>query len=402
MSSRARRAFIGRTLEIKSTMPYARTNKNKGRPNMNPFMTPKKIWIDLDNSPHVPFFVPIMRELEKRGYSVFVTTRDCFQVCSLADLHGLQHHRIGRHYGANKLLKVLGTVWRSLQLLPRVIQERPALSLSHGSRSLLIASSLLNIPTILLFDYEFARMLPMIRPEMGIAPDAVKDPALARHFKRGLRNYRGLKEDVYVASFRPDPSFRKSLGVAEQEIMVAIRPPATEAHYHNPESEQLFQAVVDRLGNHAGVRMVILPRNEKTQRELVLRTWPGWCAEGRIILPDRALNGLNLIWHSDLVVSGGGTMNREAAALGVPVYSIFRGKIGAVDRYLAGQGRLTLLSSFADVQTKILIEHRVRPEDASFAGRTALQQIVDAIEEVAADQAVQEVRQTSHGGSVRP
>ena len=361
-----------------------------------------KIWIDLDNSPHVPFFMPIMKELEARGHSVFVTTRDCFQVCSLADLHQLHHHRIGRHYGANKLMKVLGTIWRSLQLLPRVIRERPQLSLSHGSRSLIIASSLLNIPTILLFDYEFARMLPLIRPEMGIAPDALTGPGLARHFKRGLRNYRGLKEDVYVASFRPDPSFRKSLGIAEQEIAVAIRPPATEAHYHNPESEPLFAAVVDYLGSIAGVRMVILPRNEKTQRELVQSTWPALCADGRIILPDRALNGLDLVWHSDLVVSGGGTMNREAAALGVPVYSIFRGRIGAVDRYLAQQGRLTLLESAGDVRTKILIEKRVKPQDTSFAGRTALQQIVDAIEEVAVRPAVQEVRQTSYQESVRP
>jgi len=346
--------------------------------------THKKIWIDLDNSPHVPFFIPIMQELEARGHSVYVTTRDCFQVCSLADYHHLEHHRIGRHYGANKLLKVLGTIWRSLQLLPHVLRERPALSLSHGSRSLIIASWLLNIPTVLLFDYEFARMLPVIRPELGIAPDAVTDPGLARHFKQGLRSYRGLKEDVYVASFRPDPLFRTGLGLSEQDIVVAIRPPANEAHYHNPESEPLFRAVVDRLGSCANVRMVILPRNEKAQRELILRTWPDWCADGRILLPDRALNGLDLIWHSDLVVSGGGTMNREAAALGVPVYSIFRGRIGAVDRYLAQQGRLTLLESAEDVETKIRIERRNKPQNVSFGGRTALQQIVNAIEEVAA------------------
>lgn len=132
------------------------------------------------------------------------------------------------------------------------------------------------------------------------------------------------------------------------------------------------------------------------------RTWPAWCADGRIILPDRALNGLDLIWHSDLVVSGGGTMNREAAALGVPVYSIFRGRIGAVDRYLAQQGRLTLLESAGDVRTKIRIEKRVKPRDASFAGRTALQQIVDAIEEVAVDPAVQDVRQTSLQENIKP
>ncbi len=351
-------------------------------------MINKKIWIDLDNSPHVPFFLPIAKELENKGYSVFITTRDCFQVCSLADYFHLQHTTIGRHYGANKILKVLGTLWRSIQLIPRVMRERPGLSISHGSRSLVVASTLLGIPTVLLFDYEFARLLPVIKPEMGIAPDAVTDPSLDMHFKQGVRHYQGLKEDVYVETFRPDPNFRKDLGLSEDDVVVAIRPPANEAHYHNPESEALFQAVVDHLGSFPGLRMVILPRNEKTQRELVQRTWPGWCADGRIILPNRALNGLDLIWHSDLVVSGGGTMNREAAALDVPVYSIFRGKIGAVDRYLAEQGRLTLLTSPEDVRAKIRPQKRERRREASFGGRTALREIVAAIEEAAGSRAV--------------
>jgi len=84
----------------------------------------RKVWIDLDNSPHVPFFIPIMKELAERGHSVFVTTRDCFQVCGLANYHNLKHRTIGKHYGANKLLKVLGTVWRSLQLAPVILKEK--------------------------------------------------------------------------------------------------------------------------------------------------------------------------------------------------------------------------------------------------------------------------------------
>jgi len=47
-----------------------------------------KIWIDLDNTPHVPFFKPIIRELEKRGHEVVLTARDAFQVCELADRMG--------------------------------------------------------------------------------------------------------------------------------------------------------------------------------------------------------------------------------------------------------------------------------------------------------------------------
>jgi predicted glycosyltransferase len=347
------------------------------------FDSPKiKIWIDLHNSPHVPFFIPIMKELEEKGYSVLLTTRDCFQVCSLADYYKLNHRKIGKHYGANKVLKVIGTMWRSLQLAQLVRKEKPDLSLSHGSRSLILASSLLGIPTIVLFDYEHSERLPFIKPILGIVPEVISDTDVAKDFKLGVRGYHGLKEDVYVSSFRPDRSVLQELDLREEDILATIRPPATEAHYHNPESERIFFEVVEFLGNSPDVRMVILPRNERTQRELVYKTWPKWCHDGKIIVPDEVVNGLDLIWYSDFVVSGGGTMNREAAALGVPVYSIFRGKIGAVDRHLADEGRLTIIESVQDVRSKIKPVRRVKDSEGYFGGRTALSQIVAAIEEV--------------------
>ena len=280
------------------------------------------------------------------------------------------------------MLKVLGTVWRSLQLAPTVLKEKPDLSLSHGSRSLMLLSSLLRIPTILMFDYEHVNRLPFLRPVLGIAPEVIDDPEKARSFERGLRGYRGLKEDVYVASFKPDPLFLKTLELNEGDILATIRPPATEAHYHNPESEKLFHEVVEFLGSIPDLRMVILPRNEITQRAMIYTTWPKWCEERKIIVPDHAVDGLNLVWYSDLVVSGGGTMNREAAALGVPVYSIFRGKIGAVDHYLAEKGRLTLIETVADVRAKIRPIRRLKETMTDFSDRTALKDIMDAIEKV--------------------
>lgn len=342
----------------------------------------RKIWIDLDNSPHVPFFIPIIKELEQRGHSVFLTTRDCYQVRGLADYHGLNYRTIGKHYGANKLVKILGTVWRSLQLAPIVLKEKADLSLSHGSRSLLILSSLLGIPTILVFDYEHSKGLRFMKPALGIAPEVIEGDHIAKDFKMGLRGYQGLKEDVYVATFQPDPSILQYLGVRSGEIVATVRPPATEAHYHNPESERLFNELIDFLGATPGVRIVVLPRNEKKQRDYIMSTWPEWCQNGKIIIPKKALDGINLIWHSDFVVSGGGTMNREAAALGVPVYSIFRGTLGAVDRYLAKAGRLTLIKTVADVRSKIQPIRRPKTKDVDFGGRVALQQIMAAIQEV--------------------
>jgi hypothetical protein len=159
---------------------------------------------------------------------------------------------------------------------------------------------------------------------------------------------------------------------------VTLRPPATEAHYHNPESEVLFAETLRLLASHPKVRAVTLPRNARQGQQLRAQ-WSKLIASGRMLVPSSPVNGLNLIWFSDLVVSGGGTMNREAAALGVPVYSIFRGKIGAVDRYLVQEGRLVLLENIRDVQTKIELVRWNRPSQPDRRARPALQSIVSTI-----------------------
>jgi predicted glycosyltransferase len=349
------------------------------------FKNKKTIWIDLDNSPHVPLFVPIIKELESKGHSIILTARDSFQVLGLADYYKLNYKKVGKHYGANKFLKIVGTIWRSLQLASVVIKQKPHISISHGSRALILLSSVLGIPTILMFDYEHASMLPIIKPVLGISPGVINDPGKLGHFKRGLRLYTGIKEDVYVPTFTPNSSILKELNLRDDDIIAVIRPPASEAHYHNPASDKLFLRVVELLGNASGVRMVILPRNEKVQKELIWKTWPEWCEEGKITIPGRVVDGLNLIWHSDLVISGGGTMNREAAALGVPVYSIFRGTLGAVDKYLAERGRLTLIETQQDVESKIRLVKRPKETKENVGASLALSQIMAAIGEVIED-----------------
>jgi len=317
----------------------------------------KTIWIDLDNSPHVPFFKPIIDELDNKGYKIFITARDCFQVCGLADLYHIQYKRVGRHYGKMKLLKVVGTLIRAMQLLPIAIKEKPVFSISHGSRSQLIVSYLLRIPKMIIFDYEYAKGLGIIRPKWNLGPEII--PKRKNGFKpENCLRYPGLKEDVYVSSYEPKKGFRQELGIGDSEILVTIRPPATEAHYHNPESEKLFTNVLQHLGGYENLRMLILPRNEIKQKNYIIEMWRDWYENGKILIPEHVLNGLDVIWNSDFVISGGGTMNREAAAMGVPVYSIFRGKIGDVDKYLSLKNRLVLIESEVDVKEKIFVSKR--------------------------------------------
>jgi len=336
-----------------------------------------KIWIDLDNSPHVPFFIPIIEELQKRSYSIVLTARDCFQVRDLADLFHLNCKLIGHHSGKGKFRKMAGLCFRALQLIPTIVRQKPVLAVSHCSRSQLIASAIWRVPSLVLGDYEFAKGSAFIRPTLHMCPDVIPNSALQFNSSRTLK-YPGIKEDVYVSRFVPDPGIRSQLGLREQDLVVTIRPPATEAHYHDPQSDELFEAAVEFVRKKAEVKLVALPRNEK-QAIYLRKRWPELFSNGTMRIPERIVDGLSLIWYSDLVISGGGTMNREAAALSVPVYSIFRGKIGAVDRYLSKTGRLVLIEGREDLPDKILLVRRERPERPQVRPTAALEFIVEQI-----------------------
>jgi predicted glycosyltransferase len=347
------------------------------RPTEKSGVLSKKIWIDLDNSPHIPFFAPIVPKLEALGYSVVMTGRDAYQVSELVELFNLDCKIIGRHYGKIKLLKAWGVVLRALRLIPFIVQEKPDLAIAHGSRAQILASFLLGITVLQIGDYEHSSRGLLLAADWEIVPDVIPPEAVYLDPKRVLR-YHGIKEDVYAPGFKPDPAIKAQLGLLESDLVVTIRPPASEAHYHNPQSDELFQAVIEHLAKHPDAKMIVLPRNGR-QAAQIRELWPELISKARILIPERVLDGLNIIWYSDLVISGGGTMNREAAALGVPVYSIFRGKIGAVDRYLAGQGRMVLIENVEEIQTKINLARRNGAVRHGNENRSALQTMVSLI-----------------------
>ncbi len=344
--------------------------------------TGKKIWVDLDNSPHVPFFRPIIEELRSRNYEVLVTARDAYQVRELIEFYGVPARVVGKHYGKHKIWKALGTCRRALALASIVRKEKPDLAICHGSRGMLIASQLLKIPNLVMVDYEFTAKVPLFRATWLMVPSVVSEDAFGPG--RRVIKYPGIKEDVYLSRFSPDQTLRRRLGIAPDDLLITVRPPATEAHYHNPEAEKLLIEALHWAVAEPSSRVLLLPRNKRQEAEL-RSAWAEDIASGKIVIPEHVEDGLNLIWNSDLVISGGGTMNREAAAMGVPVYSIFRGKIGAVDHYLAEQGRLVLLETVEDVRTKIKAVRRERPRQLlngsnSPALETIVRDIVSIVE----------------------
>jgi predicted glycosyltransferase len=353
-----------------------------------PPQTGKRIWIDLDNSPHVPFFLPIIEQLQNRGYGVILTARDSYQVCELLKFHHISCKVIGGHWGKNRALKILGTLLRATQLLPLMVGAKADLAVSHGSRAQLLSSFVLRIPTVTIVDYEFAAKVAGVKSDWIFMPHFIPSGSPQQARKQVLK-YPGLKEDVYVPRFRPDPSLRTELGLGPEDLVVTLRPPATEAHYHNAEAEVLLDAALNLLVEKPEARVILLPRNEK-QARVLRRDWAQWIKDRKVIIPDQVVDGLNLIWISDLVISGGGTMNREAAALGVPVYSIFRGSIGGVDQYLASSGRLVLIESVEDIRTKVVLKRRALTSPNSVPSNPVLESIVAGIISIAECQCLPE------------
>lgn len=296
-----------------------------------------RIWVDLTNSPHVLVMRPVIADLQARGHEVEVTARDFAQTLGLCERFGIAYTPIGRHRGGGVASKASGLAERSFELLRWARGRRFDHALGHGSNDITVAAAVLRIPSATAFDYEWATVQHNVNCRLAravVVPDAIPPERLYRYGARGkIRAYPGLKEEYYLADFEPDPSILGELGLDPGLPVAVVRTPPDVSLYHRFEND-LFARVLDRL---AGSQTVVLPRTGE-QRTRLERA-------GRFTVPDRAIDAQSLIALADVVVSAGGTMNREAVALGTPVYTVFEGRLGAVDERLIAEGRLRRLRS---------------------------------------------------------
>ncbi|MDQ3066051.1 MAG: DUF354 domain-containing protein [Actinomycetota bacterium] len=308
-----------------------------------------RVWIDITNSPHVPFFRPLIRLLEADGHEVELTTREYAQTLELLQLHGLPHHVVGpRHGGAGAAGKARALAGR-LPALRRFAKGRGFdVALAHGSHELTLTARSLGIPSATAHDYEFATLqhqLGLRAATRAVFPEAIPAARLARLGARPpkLVRYPGIKEEYYLADFEPDRSVLD--GVDPTLVLAIVRTPPEVALYHR-HGNPLFAQVLERLGRDEGVHAIALPRTAEQRDAIRALGLPS------LHVPDRAVDAQSLVALADLVVSAGGTMNREAVALGVPVYTTFAGRLGAVDEQLLRDGRLTFLESAAALEVR--------------------------------------------------
>jgi predicted glycosyltransferase len=307
-----------------------------------------RVWVDLTNSPHVLVLAPVIRRLQDAGHDVQVTARDFAQTLGLCERLGIDHVAIGHHRGGSVPAKAAGLLDRSTALTRFARKRRFDVAFGHGSNDITVAAAVLRIPCSTMFDYEWATVQHNINCRLAqgvVVPDVIPAERFARYGAvKKLRPYAGLKEEYYLADFEPDPKILAELNLNPAEPIAVVRTPPDVSLYHRFEND-LFGQVLNRL---RGAQTVVLPRTEEQRRELE--------QAGGFLVPDRAIDAQSLIAFADLVVSGGGTMNREAVALGTPVFTVFEGKLGAVDEQLIAGGRMRRLTKPEEV---VLIKREV-------------------------------------------
>jgi predicted glycosyltransferase len=301
-----------------------------------------KVWIDFTASAHPLVFRPLVQLLEAQGNEVEITAREYAQTLQLIESHGMTATVIGHHGGRSALGKAAQMRTR-LKALRRFAKGRNFdLALAHGSHELTMTARRLGIPSSTTFDYEWAWLQHQLGCRAAtrvVVPAAIPPERLKTYgaVPPKLQQYPGLKEEYYLSDFEPDASVLTDWSIDPARVLVVLRPPPDVSLYHR-HSNPLFPMTLEHLGRSDDVHAFVIPRTEE-QRDFVKSL-----ALPSVIVPDEAVDAQSLIAFADLVVSAGGTMNREAAALGVPVYTTYGGRLGGVDEQLIREGRLRPLT----------------------------------------------------------
>jgi hypothetical protein len=322
-----------------------------------------RIWVDCTAAAHPLVLRPIVREMEAQGHDVFLTAREYGQTLGILDRLGMDYTVVGEHGGASRFGKARALAGRSSKLAKVVWKASPQLGLAHGSVDLALISATFRFPSAQMQDYEYGglqRRIAWKAAERVLVPDSIPIERLRRAGAKEEKviRYPGLKEEYYLADFEPDPRVLEELGLDREKVLVVVRPPPETSEYHAPND--VYAATVRRLAEEPGAQAVIVPRTEEQAEAARALRAPN------LIVPARAIDAQSLIAHADLVVSAGGTMNREAVALGTPVYTTFSGRMGGVDEALIAEGRLRVLADPAALElakrtTPVGVLHRRDP-----------------------------------------
>jgi predicted glycosyltransferase len=305
------------------------------------------IWFDLANSPHVMFFRPVISSIE--DFDILITARDFSETVDLLRSFGMEFVLVGKHGGKGKLGKVRSMVERVWKLGEILKGKRVALAVSHNSYDQIVASKIYRIRNITFMDYDkqIANHLAFRLSDLVVVQEWFPQEALRYFGARRVKRYRGLKEEMYLLDFKPDPEVPRIFNI--KRPLVFSRPPSTLSLYQ--KGYGIFWETLVYLKNK-GADVRVLPRNPEDEKI---------CKDLGIESLKKPVPAPQLIFWADIFVGGGGTMTREAVILGTPAYSVLP-QPGYLDKKLSEMGLL----KFVEDPKEIRLEGKDKFEMRSF------------------------------------
>ena len=336
------------------------------------------VWIDLANSPHVATFEPVVERLRENGATVLLTAREHAQTVGLAHRAFGEVRVVGGESPPGRLRKGASIFARARDLRRVAREQRPDVALSHGSYAQVLAARSAGVPAVTMMDYEYqpANHVSFRLARRVVVPEVFPERALHRFGAPSHKvvRYEGLKEELYIGGFRPSDGVAAELGLDLDRVLVVMRSAPEGALYHRLGNDR-FERVLDEAAARDDLQVVLLPRTREQAERY----------EGRrgVIVPAQPVDGRSLLAYADAMIGAGGTMNREAALLGTPTYTMFAGRLAAVDAELIRRGLLHDLRD-ADVE----LPREKKPErDLEEAGERAeriLDRVLDALADASA------------------
>ncbi|MFH1326505.1 MAG: DUF354 domain-containing protein [archaeon] len=324
-----------------------------------------RIWIDLTNSPHVLFFEPLIKEL-KKNHKVIITARDYQQTIPLLKEKNIPFIELGRYHGKSVVSKILGSLSEIFVRIKFINKFKPDLSLSHHAQYSTIAAWITRKKALYIFDGDKS-VLQM----MGIffAPSLCPENLPKKMYCINPIRYPGLKEEIYLYNFKPDKNYLKKIGIKKKKYNIFIRPEATSASYIKGKGS--LNPLLKELEKEKDFQIIMVPRTPD-QKEYYKKRYKN------IFIPDKVVDGPQLISNVDLVISGGGTMNRESVVLGTPVLSSFQNDPLTIDKWLIKEGYMILKREPAIKDIKKMLVNKKKYKISS-KGKKRVLEIIENI-----------------------
>ena len=293
-----------------------------------------KIWFDISNSPHVNMFYYLIKELEKDGHTIIITSRPLANTVELLNQRGLKHTIIGEHYGKNFYKKIFGYPIRVMQLRRFLKKNIPDLAVSQSSFHSPVAAKLIGVPSIYTNDNEHAMgnipafmfatkiLIPENLPIENITRKGISQDK--------IKQYPGVKEGIYLWKIGQKINIARESSL-DGLVRIYIRPEPLTAQYYKAKENFLDDMICELQEKY---HITILARDKTQLAHYKQKKFK------KIQVPVKPLKFDEIASNCSLFIGAGGSMTRELAILGIPTISVYQDELLAVDKYLISQGIL--------------------------------------------------------------